>query len=37
MSGARAISLYDGRYFAPRIPPEPRSEQADPAPSTAAR
>jgi hypothetical protein len=36
MSGVRAISLYDARYFTPRVPPEPRSEDANPAQSSTA-
>lgn len=35
-SGVRAISLYDARYFTLRIPPEPRSEDANPAQSSTA-
>lgn len=35
MSGVRAISFYDARYFTPRTPPEPRPE-TNSAPSSGA-
>lgn len=37
MSGARALSLYDARYFSPRTPPEPAPETTNtPSSGTAA-